>query len=127
VLDGEGVVQAGLFEEFFEVAHGRRCLTLTTTYGHRGAQRIRVVCLFVDVTIIIGRGHIFLEALLAPPLAAHGALLSVLDGGVRQCFSASIRCRAKLGHLVADGVLGGDVVPLLDGVLGCVGQCLERP
>jgi hypothetical protein len=32
----------------------------------------------------------------------------------------------KLGHLVANGVLGGDATQLLGGVLDGVDRCLER-
>jgi hypothetical protein len=32
----------------------------------------------------------------------------------------------KLGHLVVDGILGGDAAQLLGGVLDGVDQCLKR-
>jgi hypothetical protein len=64
--------------------------------------------------------------LLAPLLAALGALLSVLDDNTGWCFPAAWGY-VKMGCLGADGILGDDTAQLLGGVLDGVGWCLERP
>jgi hypothetical protein len=117
VLDGVGVVWACLFKELLEVVHGWPRLMLATAYDHRSVLHVRAACLLLDVAIIVDRDCGLLAVLLVPPIAALCALLSILDGDIRQCSPATTRGRVKLGHLVADGVLGGDASPLLDGVL----------
>jgi hypothetical protein len=58
-----------------------------------------------------------------PILSTLGALLGVMDGDVGRCLLAAAHGhlptawgKAKLGRLVAGGVLGDDVVQLLRGV-----------
>jgi hypothetical protein len=56
-------------------------------------------------------------------LATLGALLGVVDGSVRRCLLATTwghlpasLGRMKFGRLIADGILGGDILQLLSGV-----------
>jgi hypothetical protein len=61
--------------------------------------------------------------LLAPPLAALGALLGAFDGNVGRCLPVVAWCplpaswgKMKFGCLAASVVLGGDAVQILSGV-----------
>jgi hypothetical protein len=56
-------------------------------------------------------------------LSTLGALLGVVDGNIRRCLLATTwghlpasLGRMKFGHLIADGILGGDILRLLSGV-----------
>jgi hypothetical protein len=82
-LDGVGVVQANLLKELLDVVRGQSCLTLAASYDSHGARHDGAACLLVNATIIIGRGCGLLAVLLAPLLAAPGALLDILDNDVR--------------------------------------------
>jgi hypothetical protein len=79
--------------------------------------------LLVDATIAIGRGCGVLAALLAPLLAT---LLGIPDDDIGRCFPVFTWGWVKLSRLVPDGVLGGDAVQLLGGVLDGVGRFLKR-
>jgi hypothetical protein len=83
--------------------------------------------LLVVATVIAGCGSGLLTALLSPLLATHSALPSILDDDVERRFLTAARCWVKLGHLVADDVLGGDATWLLSCVLDGVGRCLKGP
>jgi hypothetical protein len=80
----------------------------------------RAACLFVSATVVVDRDCSLLVALHAPLLATLGTILSIMDGNVGRCSPAIAWGRAKLGCLVAVGVLGGDAAPLDGAVLGDV-------
>jgi hypothetical protein len=50
-------------------------------------------------------------------LDALGALPGILDDDVRRHFPTAAWSQVKLGHLIADDVLGVDAMQLLNGVL----------
>jgi hypothetical protein len=127
VLDTVGVVRANLLKELLDVVRGRPRLMLATACNSHGAHHAGAIWLLVDATAIIGRGCSLLVTVLAPLLAALGALLNILDDNVRQRFPTTAWGWVKMGCLVADVVLGGDPAQLLGGVLDSVGRCLERP
>jgi hypothetical protein len=65
-------------------------------------------------------------------LATLGALLGVMDGDVEQCLCVATWGRlpttwgrAKFCHLIIGGILGGNIVQLLDGVPKNVVRNLE--
>jgi hypothetical protein len=126
MLDGVGVVQASLLQELFEVVCGRPRLTLAAASGCRDAHHPGAAYLLANATVAIGCNCGLLVVLLAPPLAALGALHGVLDGDVMRHFPTAAQGWEKLERFIADGVLGGDATPLLGGALGDVGRCLER-
>jgi hypothetical protein len=73
--------------------------------------------------VVVGRGHSPPRTLIAPPLAALGALPYALDGDVGRrlpvaaCFRLlSSWGKTKFGRLTTGGVLGGDASQLLGGV-----------
>jgi hypothetical protein len=113
VPDGVCVVWAGLFVKPFEVV-------MVVVCGGRGAPHARVARL---ADVVIGHGHGPLKVLLALLFAAFDALLGAVGGDVRrrlpvaaQGYLPASLGRAEHDHLVAGGVLGGDVVQLLDHV-----------
>jgi hypothetical protein len=63
--------------------------------------------------------------LLAPLLAALGALPDILENDIGWCFSAAALGQVKLGCLTVIGVLGDDDMPLLDYVLEGVCRCIK--
>jgi hypothetical protein len=92
------------------VVHGWPRLMLATAYDCHGVHNNGATCLLVDVIVVIGRGCSLLAVLLAPLLATLGALLGILDDDVGRRFPVAAWGWVKLGHLIADGVLGGDAV-----------------
>jgi hypothetical protein len=74
-----------------------------------------------DLTRCAGRGCGPLKALLAPHVAIFDALLGTTSGDVRRCLLVTAQCRlpaclsgVEHGHLIAGGVLGDDVVWVLE-------------
>jgi hypothetical protein len=116
VPDNISVVWASLLEELLEVVCGRPRLALGAACDSRDAHDASPPppYLATVTTIIVDRGCGLLKKLLAPFPAA---LLVILDGDSRRCLLAVAWGQAKLSNLVAGGVLGGDVVQLLGGVL----------
>jgi hypothetical protein len=120
VLDEVGVVWASLFKELLKVVCGRLRLTHAATCSHRSALHIGAAYLLVDA-VVISDSCGLLTALLAPVPAALGALLGILNGDIGRCSPVAAQGWAKLRHHVVDGVLGGDALPHLSGVLEGVG------
>jgi hypothetical protein len=56
---------------------------------------------------------------------ALGALPGILDGDVKCRLPTIAWGQAKLGHLTAGGILGGDAGQLLGGIPEDIGRCLE--
>jgi hypothetical protein len=104
---------------------GRPRLMLATAHNSHDVHHTRVICSLVVATITIGRGHDLPRLLLAPLLAALGALPGVLDGSISRHFPVVAQGRLKLGCLIAGDVLGGDTVQLPGGVPDCISWCLE--
>jgi hypothetical protein len=73
--------------------------------------------LLANAAIVVDHSCSLLVPLLAPLLATLGTLLGILGGNVGRCFPVVAQSQARLGYLIADGVLGGDPSPLLGGAL----------
>jgi hypothetical protein len=123
VPDGVRVDWLGLHEESLEVVYRRPHLTLATVHGSHDAPHARADCLSIVAIIIVSHSHASLRTLLVPLLAALGALLGAVDGNIRWCLLSATWGllpaaweRAKFGHLIASGILDGNVVHLLSGV-----------
>jgi hypothetical protein len=123
MLDGVGVVRSSFFKELLAQVCRRSHLMLAAVYDCRGVPRVGATCFLVDVTVVIGLSCSLLAALLAPLLAAQSVITGILDGDVGRCSPATAWGQAKLGHLVANDVLGGDASPLLDGALEGFSRC----
>jgi hypothetical protein len=93
-------------------------LTLAASCGSRDVHHARTTHLLIVASIIVDHSCGLLKMLRVPLPATLGALPDVTGGDVRRCLPAVARGWAKLGHLVAGGVLGGDATQLLDGVPG---------
>jgi hypothetical protein len=119
VLDGVRVVGEGLLEELLKVVCRRSCLALANACGSHDAPHAGAACYLIVAAFVVGRDYYPLRTLLAPLLAA----LGILDDDVRWHLLAAAWGRlptawgrAKFGHLIAGGILGGDAVQLLGGV-----------
>jgi hypothetical protein len=102
VLDRVGVVRESLFKKLFEVVCGRLRLTLATACDRRVVLLAGAAYLRVDVAVVMG--HSLLAMLFTPLLVA---LLGILGGDVRRQFPDAAWGRARLSHLVDDGVPSG--------------------
>jgi hypothetical protein len=74
VPDGLHVVWAGLLEESLEVVGRRPHLTLVAVCGSRDAPHVGAAHLPIVAVIVVGCGRSPLRTLLAPPIAALGAM-----------------------------------------------------
>jgi hypothetical protein len=91
VLDEVGMVRSSPFTELLKVVHGQLRLTLAAACDRRGVLHAGATRLLADVAIVVSHGHGLQAVLLAPPLAALGALLDTLDGDVGQCSPTGAR------------------------------------
>jgi hypothetical protein len=123
MLDGVDMVRAILFKEPPKMVHGQPRLVLAAAHNLCGELYTGASCSFVDATIVNDRG--LLVSLSAPILATLGTVLGILGGDIRRRSPAAARDRVKLGHLGADGMMGGDAEPFFGGVLEGIGRCLE--
>jgi hypothetical protein len=117
VPNGVHVVWAGLLEHSLEVVGRRPGLTHVAIHGSRHMPRAGATHLPVVVIVVVGRGRSQLRTLLAPLLAALGALPGSLHGDVEWRLPATAWGHlpaswreVKFGHLTIGGVLGGDAV-----------------
>jgi hypothetical protein len=98
---------------------------LAAVHIGRDASHTKATHLPITAVVVGARGP--LKALLAPLATAFDALLGVVSGNIRWCLLVATRgclptslCRAKHDHLVTYGMLGGDVVRLLECASGGV-------
>jgi hypothetical protein len=106
-LMGVGIVWTSLLKELLEVVSGRLRLTLAAACGSHDVHHAGAACLPAVATVAVGCGCSLLKTLLAPLPTALGTLLDVLDGDIGRCLPTNAPARAKLGRLVAGGVLSG--------------------
>jgi hypothetical protein len=97
-------------------------IMLAAAYDSHGTHHARAARFIVDVVMVAGHGCGLLAALLVPPLAALVSPSDILDDGLGQCFRAAAWGQVKLGCLIADGTLGGDVARLLGGIFDGAGR-----
>jgi hypothetical protein len=82
VLDGARIVQVDLLAESLEVVCRRPHLAIATACDSRNMPQVRAICFLIVVIIIVSHKTNSLRTLLAPLLAALGALLGIMDGDV---------------------------------------------
>jgi hypothetical protein len=90
------------------VVLGQPHLALATTCGSHDMQHTGFARLLAIAIVIVGHGFNLLKTLLVPLPVALRTLHSILDGDIGRCHPVVARDRAKLGHLVASSVLGGE-------------------
>jgi hypothetical protein len=103
------MVWACLFKELLEVVCGWSCLTPAAAHA-RHCRQLRSP----NGAACVSSCHPW-----RPPRCP--------DGDIERSSPAAAQGSVMLGHLGADGVMGGDAVPLLGGVLEGIGRCLGRP
>jgi hypothetical protein len=94
VLNRVCVVWADLLEESLKVVGRRPGLALATACGSQDVPHVRAACFLVVAVVAVSHYRIPLRMLLAPLLAALGALLGVMDGDVGWCLPITAQ-----GHL----------------------------
>jgi hypothetical protein len=119
VIDKVCMVRTSLLEESLEVVYRWSCLVLDTAPNDHDTLLVIVVH-FLVIVIIAGHCSNSLRAPLLPLLVAFGGLLCALDGNVGwHCLAvvgnrfATAWDKERSGHLLVDGVLGGDVDQLI--------------
>jgi hypothetical protein len=117
MLDGVCVVWAGILQEPFEVFRGQPRLTFVTTCGGRAVPHTRAARLPVVSIVVASHSRVPLKVLLAPLFVTPDTLLAAMGGDVGWCYLAAAQdCLptpldwTRHDRLIANGMLGGDVV-----------------